>query len=70
MARTTPVAVEAREQVVLATDRLFQDTLSFLEDPIEGTTETVTTGFYIRDGVKALVTTAPVRPNAAATVEC
>jgi hypothetical protein len=27
----------------------------FDEDPIEGTTETVTTGFYIRDGIKAQV---------------
>jgi hypothetical protein len=33
-----------------------QTELSFEQDPIEGTTETVTTGFYIRDGVKALVT--------------
>ena len=32
-----------------------QTTLSFDEDPIEGTTETVTTGFYIRDGIKAQV---------------
>jgi len=32
-----------------------QTTLSFDEDPIEGTTETVTTGFYVRDGVKARV---------------
>lgn len=33
-----------------------QTVLSFDEDPIEGTTETVTTGFYIRDGIKARVT--------------
>ncbi len=32
-----------------------QTELSFEDDPIEGTTETVTTGFYIRDGVKAQV---------------
>jgi hypothetical protein len=32
-----------------------QTTYSFEEDPIEGTTETVTTGFYIRDGIKARV---------------
>lgn len=32
-----------------------QTELSFEDDPIDGTTETVTTGFYIRDGVKAQV---------------
>lgn len=32
-----------------------QTELSFDDDPIEGTTETVTTGFYIRDGIKARV---------------
>jgi len=32
-----------------------QTELSFEEDPIAGTTETVTTGFYVRDGVKARV---------------
>jgi hypothetical protein len=32
-----------------------QTNLSFLDDPLDGTTETVTTGFYIRDGVKAQV---------------
>lgn len=32
-----------------------QTELSFEEDPIEGTTETVTTGFYVRDGVKSKV---------------
>ena len=32
-----------------------QTELSFEEDPLEGTTETVTTGFYIRDGIKARV---------------
>jgi hypothetical protein len=32
-----------------------QTALSFDEDPIDGTTETVTTGFYIRDGIKARV---------------
>lgn len=32
-----------------------QTTLSFDEDPIEGTTETVTTGLYVRDGIMAQV---------------
>jgi hypothetical protein len=32
-----------------------QTELSFEDDPIEGTTESVTTGLYIRDGVKAHV---------------
>ena len=32
-----------------------QTELKFEDDPIEGTTETVTTGFYIRDGIKAQV---------------
>lgn len=32
-----------------------QTALTFDEDPIDGTTETVTTGFYIRDGIKARV---------------
>jgi hypothetical protein len=32
-----------------------QTRLSFAEDPIEGTTETVTTGLYIRDGIMSTV---------------